>query len=97
MATRNSSSCTVMLTGPALTAWGDRKPEGNCAFSLPSGFLSPQALRTGQIYCAEVLARFLLQRELQVHRNSALRVSPSQLRDVLELLEQGRRRARALA
>src|ERR1700731_4663889 len=31
--------CTVKLSGPALKAWGDRKPEGNCclfvAFRLP--------------------------------------------------------------
>src|SRR5882672_12920810 len=28
-----------------VTAWGDRQPEGNCVLTLPSGCLSPQAVR----------------------------------------------------
>jgi hypothetical protein len=27
---------------PSVKGLGDRKPEGNCAFSLPSGFLAPR-------------------------------------------------------
>src|SRR5713226_9754228 len=67
MATRNSSSCTVMLTGPALTAWGEGKPEGNCFPRCPQASHPPHAMRTGQVHCAEVLGadRAIFRRRLR--------------------------------
>jgi hypothetical protein len=75
-----------MLSGPALRAWGDRKPEGNCAFSLPSGFLSPQAMRTGQNHRAEVLGSVSKIIELQRHPEVCLAQERDGLLQVVALL-----------